>query len=116
MIMRCGDCGKRFPRAGAGQVRCNPCSWIVEPGFSFVKNQVSKAVRSGELPNLKATYVPCTDCGSRADRYDHRDYLKPLSVDPVCHQCNRLRGPGANLMVLSQMSRSARTGLLRVSA
>lgn len=25
--------------------------------------------------------------------YDHRDYTKPLSVEPVCRSCNKLRGP-----------------------
>ena len=25
--------------------------------------------------------------------YDHRDYSKPLEVDPVCRRCNQMRGP-----------------------
>lgn len=30
----------------------------------------------------------------RARDYDHRDYNKPLEVEPVCHSCNMKRGPG----------------------
>lgn len=37
---------------------------------------------------------PCVDCGKGAHCYDHRDYTKPLAVEPVCIRCNRLRGPG----------------------
>lgn len=36
----------------------------------------------------------CVDCGIGAQCYDHRDYTKPLEVEPVCIRCNRLRGPG----------------------
>jgi hypothetical protein len=35
----------------------------------------------------------CADCGKPATDYDHRDYRKPLEVEPVCHSCNLKRGP-----------------------
>jgi hypothetical protein len=35
----------------------------------------------------------CCDCGADAKNYDHRDYTKPLEVDPVCFSCNYKRGP-----------------------
>jgi len=56
---------------------------------------VKKAVDYGVLPRLDGT-VYCKDCGDIADRYDHRDYDKPLEVDPVCGACNNLRGYGLN--------------------
>jgi hypothetical protein len=34
----------------------------------------------------------CVDCGRPATCYDHRDYNKPLEVEPVCHACNSVRG------------------------
>lgn len=55
---------------------------------------VRKAIRRGELPPAKDCV--CVDCGKRAECYDHRDYLKPLNVDPVCKTCDNHRGPGAN--------------------
>ena len=55
---------------------------------------VSGAIQEGKLANLKETVISCTDCKkSRATVYEHRDYAKPLEVDPVCNRCNRLRGP-----------------------
>jgi hypothetical protein len=52
---------------------------------------VRRAVMSGALRPAPAYY--CVDCGNQASEYDHRDYTKPLDVDPVCHRCNLLRGP-----------------------
>lgn len=53
---------------------------------------VSKAVRKGLLPKLDGSIV-CVDCGAPAEVYDHREYAKPLEVDPVCRGCNVRRGP-----------------------
>jgi hypothetical protein len=49
------------------------------------------AVQRGDLPRLDGT-IKCTDCPNKARHYDHRDYTKPLDVQPVCVSCNRLRG------------------------
>jgi hypothetical protein len=53
---------------------------------------VSKAVRKGLLPRLDGS-IACVDCGVPAAVYDHREYAKPLEVDPVCKSCNVRRGP-----------------------
>jgi hypothetical protein len=53
---------------------------------------VGYAIRSGRLRHPSMYY--CADCFKRATEYDHRDYTKPLVVDPVCHTCNSRRGPG----------------------
>jgi NADPH-dependent curcumin reductase CurA len=53
---------------------------------------VRKAVKKGTLVNLKETYIECVDCECRARVYDHRDYSKPLDVEPVCVRCNIARG------------------------
>lgn len=58
------------------------------------KSKVYIAVRAGMLP--QALVFSCVDCGSQAQVWDHRDYKKPLSVDPVCRRCNALRGSGLN--------------------
>lgn len=59
---------------------------------------VSIAVKDGRL--RKASDLVCVDCGAPAAHYDHRDYLKPLDVDPVCVGCNRRRGAGLNRNVI----------------
>jgi len=58
------------------------------------KKRVYIAVRKGSLPKPKT--LRCVDCNLWAQEYDHRDYLKPLVVVPVCRSCNYKRGRGAN--------------------
>ena len=58
------------------------------------KKAVYKAVRDGRLKPIKS--MICIDCAAPAECYDHRDYLKPLEVEPVCVSCNLKRGPGLN--------------------
>jgi len=43
--------------------------------------------------------MKCEDCGRDAECYDHRDYNKPLDVEPVCRQCNSIRGAGIPMKV-----------------
>lgn len=53
---------------------------------------VCRAKKAGLLPQFDSS-VLCADCGCQATEYDHRDYFKPLMVEPVCHPCNIKRGP-----------------------
>lgn len=57
--------------------------------------ELTQAVRDGKIPRLNGN-IRCVDCGKKGQAYDHRDYLFPLKVDPVCHKCNKKRGPGKN--------------------
>lgn len=51
------------------------------------------AVKVGFLPHPRE--FVCVDCKRvQAECYDHRDYSKPLEVDPVCCDCNSSRGKG----------------------
>ena len=56
---------------------------------------VALAVNSGILPKLDGS-INCVDCGKIATDYEHRDYMKPLEVDPVCRKCNIRRGRALN--------------------
>lgn len=56
--------------------------------------QVARAIRHGTLP--RPSDFSCADCSRQADRYDHRDYAKPLDVAPVCRRCNCRRGRALN--------------------
>jgi hypothetical protein len=61
--------------------------------------ELRKAIRRGEIPDLKGADIPCDDwghedCRGVATDWDFRDYSKPvLFVIPVCHPCNVRRGP-----------------------
>lgn len=72
---------------------CFACakSWGDRTGASKATAAVREAVRRGQL--AKARQCACADCGSKATDYDHRDYNKPLEVQPVCRSCNKKRGP-----------------------
>ncbi len=83
-------------------LRCTPGFRARDPRraarryFQLAHEFVAAAVRFGDLIDLKTSEVACADCGCRACEYDHRDYMKPLQVDPVCRSCNAARGEGAN--------------------
>jgi len=55
-------------------------------------HKVHRAIIQGKLPRLTNGNVRCVDCQKKAQHYDHRDYTKPLTVEPVCQGCNFRRG------------------------
>jgi len=60
---------------------------------SLAHARVREAILRGELARLPNGTL-CVDCRVvPALQYDHRDYSKPLEVEPVCRRCNRRRGP-----------------------
>ena len=61
--------------------------------FELAHRYVSVAIYNGDLPKLDGT-IKCADCDAPAAEYDHRDYKKPMEVEPVCRACNQARGPG----------------------
>lgn len=91
----CRDCGGQFSGYGSPK-RCEPCRRayivykIVGTGQSLAIGAVSKAKLSGQI--RPASAHNCVDCGASAAHYDHRDYGRPLDVEPVCHSCNMRRG------------------------
>lgn len=72
---------------------CIPCQSerLKDNGGYEAHRAVNSAVARGDLPPART--LACVDCGKPARDYDHRDYGKPLEVEPVCRSCNRLRGP-----------------------
>lgn len=97
---KCLECGKKMLRH-PNAFRCIKCAHIKERESlkrSMSKNGakamqlVKKAIRNGILSPI-GYRTKCVDCGRRASCYDHRDYRKPLVVEPVCHSCNKVRGP-----------------------
>lgn len=53
--------------------------------------KVRHAIARGTLNDLRKNYVQCVDCGDRATVHEHRDYTRPLMVEPTCKSCNSRR-------------------------
>ena len=63
------------------------------PSQAWAHAKVGKAIKAGLLVNLRNVRVKCVDCRwRRASMYDHREYRRPLDVQPVCRRCNIKRG------------------------
>lgn len=73
--------------------RCVRCEKEIRRLANYAYKLTWRAVLLGYLPNLRDTYVKCTDCDKPAKTYDHRSYLRFTDVQPVCKGCNTLRGP-----------------------
>lgn len=93
-VYTCSKCGAPRHRQSAGL--CGRCVAVVQAiAYRPIRRAtaiVHHAVKLGRLPSPKT--LRCADCGNTATEYDHRDYSKPLQVEPVCHPCNQRRGPG----------------------
>ena len=105
--MKCSACGiETMGRGATKHSRCDSCREAGRRGVLLGSKRdniggaramaaVSAAIQDGFLAR-PATCV-CVDCGAQAQQYDHRDYRRPLEVEPVCRSCNKLRGPAIPL-------------------
>lgn len=107
----CRECGTSIAQRHYLARYCFPCaeerrkrstirSWKNSPlrsGHEASRKITKYAVKIGFLP--PPTDFDCQDCGKPAECYDHRDYNKPLDVDPVCVSCNSSRGRGIPLIL-----------------
>jgi len=84
----CRYCKQELRRPCENAEYCFECHDYA--GQRLAIRAVNAAVRKGLLP--KPTTLTCVDCGKQAREYDHRDYNKPLEVQPVCRGCNKRRG------------------------
>jgi len=84
----CIECGTGKPIGKAK--RCTPCN----TGYYAAMREANAAITLAKSRGLpKASAHACVDCGAQAFDYDHRDYRKPLEIEPVCRSCNIKRGP-----------------------
>jgi hypothetical protein len=85
---------KRIRESSVGARRTSRAHSIHKRAMMRAAQIVCRAIKRGDLPHLTDSIVTCVDCKvRRATNYEHRDYAKPLEVDPVCRTCNVLRGP-----------------------
>lgn len=97
----CAMCGSDISHRRQGNARfCEPCAEQRRRkpelrglgGNEMARKIFRYAVKLGFLQ--PASGFDCVDCGKPAECYDHRDYSKPLDVEPVCIPCNSSRGTG----------------------
>lgn len=90
-IRPCCDCGHDISDRHHHARMCFTCSRrrAADKTVAFARAAVACAVRRGALPRPETR--ACVDCGGVARDYDHRDYSRPLEVEPVCRSCNKLR-------------------------
>lgn len=109
----CRTCGTECRRWAR---HCDACAdweyaqsyhWATTGGKNKGSSAVAGAVRVGRLAKLDGS-VPCVDCGKPAEHYDHRDYNKPLDVQPVCRGCNYRRGRAIPLVSFRPLQRTGK--------
>lgn len=103
----CDGCGAALPLIRHYKTYlCDSCKEVLpcKTGESAHK-LVAMAIRLGFLRTISECV--CVDCGARATDYDHRDYSKPLDVDPVCRPCNFRRGPAKPFFGIDRAKKEA---------
>lgn len=90
----CIDCGASIAKRHGRARSCRRCGVARHLASARTGHMVKAAIRAGYLHPLDGS-IYCVDCGATAEVYDHRDYSRPLVVEPVCRSCNCRRGPGA---------------------
>jgi hypothetical protein len=88
VCIRCLRPTTRHHNARSGM--CEPCMDGHREESLRATSEVSKAIKRGHMKPAREHV--CVDCGATARDWDHRDYTKPLDVDPVCKPCNIRRG------------------------
>ena len=91
---RCVVCSGGMPEQKyrpAGHYCTSTCANVVNLGRNEMQPAINAAIKRGAI--LPAKGQVCVDCGAPATRLDHRYYLQPLNVEPVCAGCNIRRGP-----------------------
>lgn len=101
MTIKCVRCGVEATRSTNARSRmCIPCTNAHNNESLKAGRAVAQAIRKGILKRAPAH--PCTDCAKPATEYDHRDYLQPLAVEPVCRSCNHKRGTALDSVLRMQ--------------
>lgn len=101
-VRPCALCGAEFHTIGggrAGSPYCSrECASLVTEARVKVIAKVAAEVKRGRLDTPRN--FRCVDCGDPAIHYEHRHYMFPLSVNPVCRSCNKKRGPANDIREL----------------
>jgi len=102
----CQECKTGVDRVMAKAKRCLQCNWKkaqadlkayrkARPVAMKAYSKLHTSIQRGDIAKLDGSTL-CVDCGESARHYDHRDYMRPLDVEPVCASCNIRRGSAVN--------------------
>ena len=96
--IKCRVCDSMFVRK-RDRSHSEYCSITCASAVSGARSKILNAIRArvvrGDLE--RPTTLLCADCGKQAREYDHRNYLRPFEVVPVCRSCNLKRGPAEDV-------------------
>lgn len=95
---KCVLCGSEYnsrERKGGSPFCSIKCSNALSSARAKVSSAVAKEIKNGAIK--KPSEFVCVDCGNQAEHYDHRRYLEPLEVVPVCRSCNIKRGQAEDI-------------------
>jgi len=105
----CGDVKPSAPAIAIFAVYLNraPQGYMVAFPASIAREYKRLSIKAGGKINndVKHERLPrpntlgCSDCSNTARIYDHRDYLAPLDIEPVCDGCNSHRGMAINTLL-----------------
>lgn len=105
----CNTCGKSELVTGGSSYfvcsDCKPANHHTRSAQYQAHQAVARARRLGDLKEPREHL--CADCQAPAIEYDHRDYNKPLDVQPVCRRCNLKRGPAIGSPAYKAQTESA---------
>lgn len=96
-LVTCIGCGERIDASSSARLFCGRCGNKQTTETRRAMGRVRAAIVRGDLPRPQG--LPCADCGAPSYGYDHRDYARPLDVQPVCRGCNTRRGPALSAVV-----------------
>lgn len=87
----CVVCDDELESNWGGRLYCYECRVEKDKLLTTALRAVRREISCGRLPHPRN--LVCKDCGAQARCYDHRNYNKPLKVEPLCYSCNSKRGP-----------------------
>jgi len=88
----CRSCSSEYDGLRIGRHwYCGECTHVAHDAGRKARLWVRLAMRSGVL--MPAHAFRCVDCDKWAQCWEHRDYSKPLDIEPTCFSCNHKRGP-----------------------
>jgi hypothetical protein len=88
----CRACGRSHQGCLTGRnYYCVECRHDQGIARDVARSWMALALRTGRL--MPASSFRCVDCDKWAEVWEHRDYSRPLDVEPTCCSCNHLRGP-----------------------
>ena len=95
--MTCKACGGEIQGKSPWAWYCLRCATVIKPLRLKAVRTVANAIQHQGFP--RPTAFQCSRCGQyQAQFYEHRDYWRPLDVQPVCGRCNHACGPATSIL------------------